>query len=332
MRHLQHISGKLTPKSVDASGTGLVIANNMIYTHTMTLFNAGTKQRIADIPDTINLKDFGLSKTDTRLTGGPVEGVWSKDAKYVYVSNYVMTGPGYHDEPNDLCNGHEKYKPSYVYRLNVAEKKIDEVIPVGAVPKYVALTHDGKQLLVSNWCSYSLGIIDLASKKQVAQVHIAAWPRGIAVSPDDQYAYVAAFGTANVYRVDLKSRQAKVFATVGGAARHITESPDGMYLYAVASHGNTVTKLDRETGKKLGVTTGLVEPRSLTISPDGKALYVVNYFNATVTKIDAGTMKKLQTVKVSNHPIGITYEPRTGQVWVANYDGSIDVFDDNAKG
>lgn len=323
------ITGKLTPKSVDASGTGLVIANNMIYTHTVTLFDAATKQRIADIPDTVNLKDFGLSDTNLTLKGGPVEAAWTKDGKYAYVSNYVMDGPGYKDSPQDECTGKEHYKPSYIYRINVAEKKIDEVIAAGAVPKYVALTHDEKKLLVSNWCSYSLGVIDVASKKMTKQIHIAPWPRGIAVSPDDTYAYVAAYGTSNLYRVDLAKGTAKVFADVGSAARHVSLSPDGQYLYVVASHGNTVSKVDRETGKIVARTTGLVEPRSLTVSPDGKALYVVNYLAGTATKINAQTMEKLQTVQVGPHPIGITYEPRTGQVWVASYDGSIVVFDDN---
>lgn len=329
MTKLRTISGKLTSKSVDASGTGLVIANNMIYTHTVTLFNAGTGQRIVDIPDTVDLKDFGLSNTSVKLKGGPVEGVWSKDAKYVYVSNYVMSGPGYHDEPNDLCTGQEKYKPSYVYRINVAEQKIDEVIAAGAVPKYVALTPDGTKLLVSNWCSYSMSVIDLATKKQEKQIPVARWPRGIATSPDGRYAYVAAFGTPNLYRVDLERGTSSVFAVVGDAARHVTASPDGAILYVVSSHANTVTKLDRATGRKLGQTKALIEPRSMAISPDGKALYVVNYDANSVTKIDIATMKKLQVVHVGAMPIGITYEPRTGQVWVAMYSGTIEVYDDN---
>lgn len=328
MTKLRRETGGLTPKSVDASGTGLVAANNMIYTHTVTFYDAESKQKVATVPDTVDLKDYGLASTSTKLKGGPVEGVWTKDASHYYVSNYVMSGPGYQDEPNDLCTGKEKYKPSYVYRIDAKTKKIDQVIAAGAVPKYVALTHSEKHLLVSNWCSYSLGIIDTQTKKMVKQVPIAAWPRGIAVAPDDSYAYVAAFGTKNLYRVDLTTGKASVFAEVGGAARHVSMSPDGAFLYVVASHGNTVTKLERATGKKTGVTDGLVEPRSLTVSPDGKALYVVNYFASTVTKIDATTMKKIQVVHVGATPIGITYEPRTGQVWVANYGGSIDVFDD----
>lgn len=333
MKVVGSVTGGLTPKSVDASGTGLVIANNMIYKHTVTLFDAPSGKRIADIPDTVDLADFGLSKKPLKLTGGPVEAVWSKDGKYVYVSNYKMKGDGYTDEPNDLCKGTENYKPSYVYRIDVTKKKIDEVIPVGAVPKYVALTPDGKKLLVSNWCSYSLSVVDLASKKTEQNIPVARWPRGIATSPDSRYAYVAGFGTDTLYRVDLQAGTSAPFAKVGKAARHVTASPDGQYLYVVSSHANTVSKVDRATGRIVAQTKNLMEPRSMTISPDGKAIYVVNYNGKSVTKIKTATMERAQVVFTSfGNPIGITYEPKTGQVWVANYTGTIDVFDDNSTG
>lgn len=333
MKPVRGYRGGLSTKSVDASGSGIVLANNMIYQHTMTLFDAPSGKRIADIPDTIDLKDFGLSKTSVKLKGGPVEGVWSEDGKYFYASNYVMNGPGYNDEPNDLCTGTEKYKASFVYRINVAQKKIDEVIPVGAVPKYVTLTPDGKKLLVSNWCSYSLGVVDLASKKMEKNIPVARWPRGISASPDGKYAYVAAFGTDKLFRVDLNAGKSEPWVTVGKAARHVTQSPDHKYLYVVASNANTVSKIDRESGKILGQITDLKEPRSMTISPDGKALYVVNYNGMSVTKIRTSDMTRMEAVlTTSGHPIGITYEPITGQIWVANYDGTIDVWDDNATG
>ena len=333
MKPLRGYTGGLSTKSVDASGTGLVVANNMIYQHSMTLFDASSGKRIADIPDTVDLKQFGLSDESVRLQGGPVEGVWSKDGKYLYVSNYVMKGPGYSEEPNDSCDGTETYKPSFVYRVNVQAKKIDQVISAGAVPKYVALTPDGKKLLVSNWCSYSLSVIDLATKKTEKNIAVARWPRGITTSPDGKYAYVAAYGTDKLYRVDLNAGTAETWVTVGQAARHVTPSPDHKYLYVVSSHSNTITKVERSSGKVVGRVTELKEPRSLTISPDGKAIYVVNYEGMSVTKIRTSDMSRHQVVRTSAaHPIGITYEPKTGQVWVANYDGTIDVWDDTAQG
>ncbi|MDN5820638.1 MAG: YncE family protein, partial [Brachybacterium sp.] len=40
--HLDRITGDITPKSVVASPTGTVIANNMMYSHSSTLYDAET--------------------------------------------------------------------------------------------------------------------------------------------------------------------------------------------------------------------------------------------------------------------------------------------------
>ena len=39
------------------------------------------------------------------------------------------------------------YSNSFVYRIDVAKLEIDGVVPVGKVPKYVAVTPDGKYVL-----------------------------------------------------------------------------------------------------------------------------------------------------------------------------------------
>jgi YVTN family beta-propeller protein len=41
---------------------------------------------------------------------------------------------------------------------------------VGKVPKYVATTPDGKYVLVSNWCSYNLSVIDVATHNVVKEL------------------------------------------------------------------------------------------------------------------------------------------------------------------
>src|ERR1700689_5389941 len=51
----QYSSAEITPKSVDASGTGLVFAQNMVYRHTVSVFNARNGALIQTIPTTINL-------------------------------------------------------------------------------------------------------------------------------------------------------------------------------------------------------------------------------------------------------------------------------------
>lgn len=322
--------GGITPKSVDANGFGLVIANNMLYSHTMTLYDTDSRTQVATISDTVDLAKFGFTQYPGLTKGAPVEAAWTKDGRYAYVSNYVMDGPNHHDTPQDTCGPSQHFKDSYVYRVDSVTKKIDQVIEVGPVPKYVAITPDQKSILVSNWCGYTISVIDRATGKVSKTIPIGTYPRGITVSPDSKTAYVAAFGTSNLYKVDLAAGTSKVFAVVGAAARHVTMSPDGKWLYTAASHADLVSKIDRETGKIVAQLHTLREPRSVTISSDGTAIYVVDYFANKMQKIRTSDLTVLQTVDTPAVPIGITYDPLTHSVWVACYGGQIRVYDDNS--
>lgn len=88
----QYRSHEITPKSVDASGTGLIFAQNMVYRRTVSVFNARNGALIKTIPTTINLHNFGLE--GGTIEGAPVEGAFTPDKKHFYVSNYSMFGPG----------------------------------------------------------------------------------------------------------------------------------------------------------------------------------------------------------------------------------------------
>ena len=332
LKRVDRITGKITPKSVVASPTGLVIANNMMYSHSMTLYDAKSHQLKATIPDSVDLTAFGVSGHPGLSQGAPVEAAFTSDGRYAYVSNYSMYGKGFGPHGLDECKPSDGYDPSYLYRVDTQTMKIDQVIEVGAVPKYVAITPDQKQVLVSNWCDYTLSIIDRAKATVTKTVKIGPMPRGVAITPDSKTAFVTAMWTSNVYKVDLTDPpdQAPVFVSPGSRMRHLDMAPDGAFLYAVSTGTDTVSKIDVRTGRIVAkVNTGR-EPRSMAISTDGKALYVVNYDASSMTKVRTSDMTKLQTVATDYHPIGITYEPTTHSVWVANYGGSILVFDDSS--
>ena len=321
-------SGRLSPKSVVASGAGLVFVQNMIYDHSVTVYDADGAA-VTSIPDAVDLAAFGIGGHPAGVVkGGPVELAFSADASKAYVSNYSMYGPGFSRPGDDVCSPSSRIDDSFVYRIDVARLAIDQVIPVGAVPKYVATTPDGRLVLVTNWCSYDLSVIDTASGREVERLKMGAYPRGIAVAPDSSTAYVAMMGGRDIVTVDLSTFGLGRIAGVGGSPRHLVISPDGATLYATLNADGRVAKIDLPTGTVVArVTTGQA-PRSMAIADDGRSLYVVNYDSSTMTKLRASDMSVLQEVPTGEHPIGITYDPGTGRVWVACYSGAIEVFDD----
>ena len=310
------IRGGITPKSVVASGKGVVFAQNMIYSHTITIYDQDGKL-LATIPDAVDLARFGITGHPAgQVKGGPVEMAFSPDGSKAYVSNYSMYGPGFGRAGHDSCSPASGFDSSFVYRVDVARRAIDKVIPVGSVPKYVATTPDGKYVLVTNWCSYDMSVIDTATGAEVKRLPIGRYPRGIAVDSSSRTAYVAVMGGRDIVTVNLATFALGRIANVGGAPRHLVISHDDKTLFATLNSDGQVAKIDLGTGRVVAkVTTGSA-PRSMAISSDGLSLYVDNYESSTVSKVDEASMKVVQTLPTNHHPIGITYDALTGRIWV----------------
>ena len=310
--HRDRITGDISPKSVVASPAGDVIANNMMYNHTSTLYDASSLELAATVPDTVDLAEF------------------SPDGRFAYVSQYSLKGPGAGETATDDCAAGDAIGNSAVYRLDLETKEWDQVIEVGRVPKFISLSSDGSVALVSNWCDSSVSVVDLDKGEEIRQIPVDSAPRGSVVLPDNRTAYVTAMYADELYRVDLETGESELVLETGRKPRHLVLSPDASRLYLTVSGSDRLVELDAATGEVLRTAETGREPRTMAISPDGLALYIVNYYANTVTKVDTETLEEIQTVEVGQNPIGITYEPTHGRVWVANYAGSIDVFDDTA--
>lgn len=324
----QYYSDSITPKSVDASGTGLVFAQNMVYRRTVSVFNARSGALVKTIPTVVDLQHFGLP--GGVVQGAPVEGAFSPDDKYFYVSNYSMYGPGQGPEGEDTCTPASALAagdtPDYVFRIDTANLSIDQVIKVGLVPKFVAVTPNDRYVLVTNWCSWTLSIISVALHKVVATLPLPGTPRGIAVDPKSRFAYVAIMGGDVLVRVSLAELREVGQIYVGSNPRTVVLSPNGEFAYVSLNVPGDVIKVNLRTQRVVSVQHTGVLCRSLVISSDGTALYVVNYGSSTVTELRASDLAILQTARVPSQPIGITYDPLTGDVWVSSYSGYITRF------
>mgnify|MGYP000671902134 CR=1 FL=1 len=324
MKLIHTINGSIAPKSVRSSADGVVSAHNMMYRHSVTVYDAKTFELLHTVSDSVSLKDFGYSKTAGNYKGAPVEGTFSPDGKYLYVSNYAMYGKGFNKEGHDTCSPASGFDSSFVYRINRSNYEIDAVYPVGSVPKVVEVTPDNKYILVSNWCSYTVTVISVETGKTVQNIKIGRYPRGIAITQDSLYAYVAEMGGSGVHRINLQDFS-KTFIPVGSNPRALVLSPDEKTLYVTLNISGKVAAWDLEANKLIKTVSTGKAARSLDISDDGSALFVVNFGSGTMSKVRASDLKLIQTIKVCNEPIGITFDAPSQNTWVACYGGSIKV-------
>ena len=325
MKLVKTFTGSLSPKSVAASQTGLVSAHNMMYSHTVSIFNSETLELKKTVRDTLDFEALGIPGFTGKYKGSPVEGAYSPDGKYLYFTNYAMYGKGFNKEGTDTCSPADGYDKSYLSRINLETLEIDAAYPVGSVPKVVKVTPDNKYILVSNWCSYTLSVISVDDQKLVKTIKIGRYPRGIAVSADSAYAYVVEMGGSNIHRINLNDFS-KSLIPIGVNPRAVELSPDNKTLYATLNVSGRVIAWNLETNKAIkSVKTGATA-RSLAMSGDGSALFVVNFTSGTVTKLRSSDLSKVQTIKVCKEPIGITYDNESNRTWVACYEGSVKVF------
>lgn len=324
---IKEIKGSISPKSIVYNGNGIFSAQNMMYRHTVTLYTADG-ELISTIKDNSDLKSYGFDeyKSDSYL-GGPVEACFSDEGKYLWVSNYSMVGKEFVREGCDACIG-EKYDPSFIYKINTETHEIENVIKVGAVPKYLAINETTQKMVVTNWTSSDVSIIDLTTEKEIKRIKVGSHPRGVDITKDGSIAYVTVMGSTKIATINMKTYDVGYITDVGRSPRHLVLDKNDDFLYCSVNSSNKIVKIDLESNERLTCTTK-AGPRTMVLSDNQRYLYVVNYFTDSFQKVDAGTMKVVETVETGHHPIGITANWETSEIWVACYEGRIQIFKDS---
>lgn len=321
---LHTISGGLSPKSIVHSGRGHFLSQHMMYRHKITVHNRDY-ELIATIPDKVTPSNYSLSG-DSELLGAPVECAITHQGKYAWVSNYSMTGHGFNQPGCDACSGN-KYDSSFVYKINLESFAIENIIAVGAVPKYMAPTPDNSKLVVSNWSSGDLSIIDLNQEIEIERIKVGRHPRGIAITKDSKIAYVAIMASSKIAAVNLTDYSVNEISNIGKGPRHLCLAPDDNSLYVSINGEGVVGKYNIKSGTMTKLKTGRM-PRSMILTKDGAHLYVVNYGDNTFSKVSTGPFKIEACIGTAKKPIGITLDESSGKIWVACYTGKLQIFKD----
>ena len=297
-----------------------------MYRHSVTLYDADGNL-LAKIPDAVTLSNFGFNQyADKSYLGGPVEAVFSEQGKYLWVSNYNMMGTEFKNPGCDACNG-KNYDPGFIYKINTSSFKIENVIKVGAVPKFLALSKDEQLLVASNWSSGDISIVDLVSEKEIKKVDVGAHPRGLSISSDSKKVYTTIMGSTKIACVDLQSYEVDYLTDIGKSPRHIVLTKNDSLLYISLNSSNSIVKYNLANNTKAECKTN-AGPRTMIVSPDENYIYVVNYFANTFSKIRTDSMTVVEVVATGNHPIGITANWQSSEIWVACYEGKLEVFKD----
>ena len=329
LRRLAVIRGNISPKSVVATQTGLFFAQNMMYRHTMTVYNR-KGQLLRAISDRVTLSSYGFPQWPSPVHGAPVEAAVAPDGKHMYVSQYSMYGPGFAHPGWDLGWVSDTIDRSFVYEISTSTFRKTRVFRVGPVPKAVGVSPDGKWLLAGNWTHRDVSLVNLKTGREVKRIVVGGNPRGIAFAPNSSRVYLSAESGQRILVYTFATGSLRTLISyLPGQPRHMVIDKAGRYLYLSLNKGGGVVKVDIARKRVVDrVSTG-TEPRTIVLAPDGRSLYVVNYVSQTLVKVRTKDMVVLQRFKTAGvHPVGVDYDAATRTVWVSCYRGTIARFAD----
>ncbi len=192
--------------------------------------------------------------------------------------------------------------------LNLRSKQIEDAIPVGFVPTGLALTPDGKKLLVANSVKGApsgikdITIISTVNRRVIGSVETPGTPADVAVTPDGKWAITTeplggipiwgvgriALANGTVSIIDLATETTLYTLDLGFMPVAIAVHPSGNYCYVANTIGDldlgaltaqgviSVVDLSVDPPAVVGtVNTGpLSGPTDLLVTPDGSKLLV----------------------------------------------------------
>lgn len=321
------IAGGIAPKAIAQVGQNQFFAPNGAYNHTITVYDR-EYNLVKTISGKVALADFGLTQFKGTQQGSPIAAAATLDGQAVWVANYQMAGEGLQGNTEANCTPAANQDPGFLYRIGTQTLQVEQVVRVGAAPQTIATAPDNRRVLVSNWCSWDVSVVDTQTNREIRRLQVGPYPRGIAIDAQSAKAYVAVLGADRIVAIDLKDFSLSRWQNIGQSPHQLSLDPAGQFLYATLSGEGQVAKIDLATQTVVNKVATGDAPRSMTISGDGRFLYVVNYNSETISKVRTQDMQVVQTVSVNPAPIGVTYDSQTNQVWVACQSGSIFVFQD----
>lgn len=287
--------------------------------------------------------DYDTDKPIPSFQEKPVEAGFSHDGDILWVSLHNAEGivPVFvNDEARmkeQFGKGDAADKKMVIYHpaTGARDSAAVPLIHTGKTPKVIAVTADSRHLLVSNWHSYTVSVLELDKQvypygKVIRNLPMGAIPRGVIVDDKRNKSYVAIMGGARLNVIDNQTWQADTPVNVASNPRHIVMDDDGR-LFISYNKLSKVACIDPVSGKTLFTAETGEKPRTIMLSKNKKFLFVTCYKGDAVDvfRINDDSFTKLYSLPCKGSPVGVDIFENDDKLeaWVCNYTlGSIAVF------
>jgi YVTN family beta-propeller protein len=201
--------------------------------------------------------------------------------------------------------------------VNTVTSKPQTPVTSGTLPAALAVTADGKHVLIANRGEDSLIEVDVASGKVTKRVGVGLEPDAVAVTPNGALALVANFGDNTVTPVSLPSLHAGRPIAVGRQPVALAVSPKGDLALVSNYQDGSVSPIVLSNLVAGSPVPAGAEPDALYISHDGTTALVADFQTSVVTPISLLTMAPAPVIPVGGNATGIAGLPSSVNAYVS---------------
>jgi YVTN family beta-propeller protein len=243
----------------------------------------------------------------------------SPDGRWLYIalSGSPVAGPGI--DESKLPPADKQADGIGVF--DVRKLALTHIIKGVSDPEQLAVSRDGRTLIVASEDTASAVLLDVASGAVRATLPAGDEPEGVNVSPDGKLACVTAEGGASVALIDLAQRALERRIAVGQRPRNCLFDATGRRLYVSNEFGGSVSELDVHAGSVLRTVVlpgeGL-RPMGLAFSHDGARLFVTTGRGDRLIVLSSATLAPSGSIEVGQRPWGVALSPDGRELYTAD--------------
>lgn len=222
------------------------------------------------------------------------------------------------------------HRSSTITKYTLCPLARSTVITVGSNPLQVALTPDGKTLLVTRYDN-AVVFVDTRTDSVIATLNTGIlYPNGIAISPDGTRAYVTSYddASARVFVIDIASRTIVGSVTTPAFPKSVFLTPDGSQLWLLSYKSSIVAVIDTlSLTVSSQINVGGQADIGMAFNPSGTRAYI-GVGPDQLLVLDTATLDEVTSITMGWLPSDVAVTPDGSRVIVNSWgDGSLAVVD-----
>lgn len=184
--------------------------------------------------------------------------------------------------------------------MDPASGRVTATAAVGNTPSGLAVTPDGKTLVLAERDDDQVALLDAATLARIATVKVGKHPFGVIVDAEGRRAYAADVESDDVSVIDLAER--RLVGTVRTGKRPYVVALARGLGFVTDQYAGAVTVFRLDTLQPVKRISVGDYPDGIEASADGRHVYAVNWESSTVSVIDSERLAVEREIGVGDGP------------------------------